>query len=110
MPAVSSAGACGGRLHDWIQPVRSVRWVLARALHLSRRCKQPTVGGNMTALTRMMAGTGLVAAMALGAVAPATAVYAQDTIKIGILHSLSGTMAISETTLKDTMLFLIDEQ
>jgi urea transport system substrate-binding protein len=35
---------------------------------------------------------------------------AQETIKVGILHSLSGTMAISETTLKDTMLFLIDEQ
>src|SRR5690242_16580959 len=35
---------------------------------------------------------------------------AEGTIKIGILHSLSGTMAISETTLKDTMLFLIDEQ
>ena len=31
-------------------------------------------------------------------------------IKIGILHSLSGTMAISETTLKDTMLMLIDKQ
>jgi urea transport system substrate-binding protein len=35
---------------------------------------------------------------------------AADTIKVGILHSLSGTMAISETTLKDTMLMLIDEQ
>src|SRR3979409_2018499 len=35
---------------------------------------------------------------------------AQDTIKIGVLHSLSGTMAISETTLKDTVLMLIDEQ
>ena len=34
----------------------------------------------------------------------------QETIKIGILHSLSGTMAISETTLKDVMLMLIDEQ
>jgi len=33
-----------------------------------------------------------------------------DTIKIGVLHSLSGTMAISETTLKDTMLMLIEEQ
>ena len=31
-------------------------------------------------------------------------------IKIGILHSLSGTMAISETTLKDTMLMLIKQQ
>jgi len=35
---------------------------------------------------------------------------AADTIKVGVLHSLSGTMAISETTLKDTMLMLVDEQ
>src|SRR5216683_3338354 len=35
---------------------------------------------------------------------------AQDTIKVGVLHSLSGTMAISETTLKDTILMMIDEQ
>lgn len=35
---------------------------------------------------------------------------AEETIKVGVLHSLSGTMAISETTLKDTMLMLIDEQ
>jgi len=41
---------------------------------------------------------------------PPAARAADDTIKVGILHSLSGTMAISETTLKDTMLFLIDEQ
>lgn len=34
----------------------------------------------------------------------------EDTIKIGVLHSLSGTMAISETTLKDAVLMLIDEQ
>src|SRR5690606_36467348 len=33
-----------------------------------------------------------------------------ETIKVGVLHSLSGTMAISETTLKDTVLMLIDEQ
>lgn len=31
-------------------------------------------------------------------------------IKVGVLHSLSGTMAISETTLKDTMLMLIEKQ
>jgi len=37
-------------------------------------------------------------------------VAAADTIKVGILHSLSGTMAISETTLKDVMLMLIEEQ
>ena len=35
---------------------------------------------------------------------------AGDPIKVGVLHSLSGTMAISETTLKDTVLMLVDEQ
>ncbi|MDR1489832.1 MAG: urea ABC transporter substrate-binding protein [Desulfovibrio sp.] len=35
---------------------------------------------------------------------------AAETIKVGILHSLSGTMAISETTLKDVMLMLVEEQ
>ena len=40
----------------------------------------------------------------------ASAFAADETIKIGILHSLSGTMAISETTLKDVMLMLIDAQ
>lgn len=39
-----------------------------------------------------------------------SALAAEDTIKVGVLHSLSGTMAISETTLKDTVLMLIDEQ
>ena len=34
---------------------------------------------------------------------------AQDTIKVGVLHSLSGTMAISETVLKDTVLMAIDD-
>jgi urea transport system substrate-binding protein len=38
------------------------------------------------------------------------AAQAADTIKVGVLHSLSGTMAISETTLKDTVLMLVDEQ
>ena len=60
----------------------------------------------------------LITRRAFGAAAFGAAAYAmaaapavaQETIKVGILHSLSGTMAISETTLKDTMLFLIDEQ
>ena len=48
---------------------------------------------------------------AAGSLMISTAAIAQDdTIKVGILHSLSGTMAISETTLKDTMLMLIEEQ
>jgi urea transport system substrate-binding protein len=50
------------------------------------------------------------AGLAFAATGAIQAAKAQDTIKVGILHSLSGTMAISETTLKDTMLFLIDEQ
>ncbi|TPW31413.1 urea ABC transporter substrate-binding protein [Martelella alba] len=49
------------------------------------------------------------ATMAAG-VLTGTAHAQEDTIKVGILHSLSGTMAISETTLKDAMLMLIDEQ
>lgn len=40
----------------------------------------------------------------------AVGVQAAETIKVGVLHSLSGTMAISETTLKDTVLMMIDEQ
>ncbi|MDP2095002.1 MAG: transporter substrate-binding protein, partial [Hydrogenophaga sp.] len=35
--------------------------------------------------------------------------HAQSTIKVGVLHSLSGTMAISETVLKDVALMAIDE-
>ena len=46
-------------------------------------------------------------ALGLSAALPAKA---EETIKVGILHSLSGTMAISETTLKDVMLMLIEEQ
>ena len=47
---------------------------------------------------------------AIATVSLADKAAAQDTIKVGVLHSLSGTMAISETTLKDVMLMLIDEQ
>src|ERR1700748_796085 len=65
-----------------------------------------TVAQRSNARWWLSAAAGLVFTAA-GAV---HAAKAEDTIKIGILHSLSGTMAISETTLKDTMLFLIDEQ
>src|SRR5690606_21795203 len=40
----------------------------------------------------------------------ASMAQAADTIKVGVLHSLSGTMAISETTLKDTVLMMVEEQ
>ena len=55
---------------------------------------------------RTLAAAGLAAGTLLGV----QAAQAADTIKVGILHSLSGTMAISETTLKDVMLMLIEEQ
>jgi len=63
--------------------------------------------GALRPFTSKVLGATAGLAMGLAAVLPAKA---EDTIKVGILHSLSGTMAISETTLKDTMLFLIDEQ
>ncbi len=56
---------------------------------------------------RSLTALGLLAALSLTA---GQALAADDTIKVGILHSLSGTMAISETTLKDVMLMLIEEQ
>ncbi len=55
--------------------------------------------------------TKLAGALALGALAaPVAAQEAACPIKLGVLHSLSGTMAISETTLKDTMLMLVEQQ
>lgn len=53
------------------------------------------------AFAKALVASSLVAGMML---------HAADTIKVGVLHSLSGTMAISETTLKDTVLMLIEEQ
>ncbi|MEZ2330833.1 urea ABC transporter substrate-binding protein [Mesorhizobium sp. RCC_202] len=62
--------------------------------------------GNFAKITKIVSA-GVVAA---GLLASASAKAAEDTIKVGILHSLSGTMAISETTLKDAMLMLIEQQ
>ena len=59
----------------------------------------------MNNIRRLWLGTALAGSLIAGPV------LAQDeTIKVGVLHSLSGTMAISETTLKDVMLMLIEEQ
>ena len=60
----------------------------------------------MRAFIRGAAALAMAAAISL----PSWVAKAEETIKVGILHSLSGTMAISETTLKDVMLMLIDEQ
>ena len=48
-------------------------------------------------------------AMTLAGVIGTAPAQAADTIKVGVLHSLSGTMAISETVLKDVTLMAIDE-
>jgi urea transport system substrate-binding protein len=48
--------------------------------------------------------------MAAALAVPASIGAQAGPIKVGVLHSLSGTMAISETTLKDTVLMLIEEQ
>jgi urea transport system substrate-binding protein len=61
----------------------------------------------MTRTDRWLAASLLIAMLSP---APAAAQSTQGTIKVGILHSLSGTMAISETTLKDTVLMMIDAQ
>ncbi|WP_282182630.1 urea ABC transporter substrate-binding protein [Aliiroseovarius marinus] len=58
----------------------------------------------MTILKTTLTTTAAVAAMTVAAQA------ADCPVKVGVLHSLSGTMAISETTLKDTMLMLIEQQ
>lgn len=49
-------------------------------------------------------------ALSLGASVISISAMAAETIKVGVLHSLSGTMAISETTLKDTVLMMVEEQ
>ena len=54
--------------------------------------------------------TGLVAAGLVASAATSAFAQAGDTIKVGVLHSLSGTMAISETTLKDVILMMVEEQ
>jgi urea transport system substrate-binding protein len=55
------------------------------------------------------AARGLAIAGASTMLITASAAGASETIKVGVLHSLSGTMAISETTLKDTILMMVDD-
>src|SRR5690606_20777445 len=60
-------------------------------------------------MNKMIKKTGLVLGVTLLSMTAYVA-QAADTIKVGVLHSLSGTMAISETTLKDTVLMMIEDQ
>ncbi|MFL5261943.1 MAG: transporter substrate-binding protein, partial [Anaeromyxobacteraceae bacterium] len=61
-----------------------------------------------TAVTSTLVRLALAVALAPAALSPATA-RAAETVKVGVLHSLSGTMAISETALKDVALMTIEE-
>ena len=54
-------------------------------------------------------GIAVGAVVAASTLIPGRYAMAADTIKVGVLHSLSGTMAISETVLKDVTLMAIDE-
>ena len=64
----------------------------------TRRTFGTTVDKTFTAVT-----------LALATLGDSALASAQETIKVGVLHSLSGTMAISETVLKDVALMAIDE-
>ena len=65
-----------------------------------------TDGGQTMKITGLLTTTTL--AVGLGGMAAAQ--EADCPIKVGVLHSLSGTMAISETTLKDTVEMLVEQQ
>ncbi|MDR1283597.1 MAG: urea ABC transporter substrate-binding protein [Opitutaceae bacterium] len=56
-----------------------------------------------------LAATATVVAATAATLATAPLAQAQDTVKVGVLHSLSGTMAISETSLRDVLLYTFDE-
>ncbi len=93
-------------------PCRASRWIAAgnaaRPLQALFIVKSIETGKSMqrrTALKRLA----LSAALAVAGLTVGAPALAADTIKVGVLHSLSGTMAISETVLKDVTLMAIDE-
>jgi urea transport system substrate-binding protein len=85
-------------------------------LRASTSTKTPLQLGNISGVKGMKMDnkkSRLLAAITLlgmSATTISSAAFAEDTIKIGVLHSLSGTMAISETTLKDTVEMLVEQQ
>src|SRR5215211_4078155 len=87
---------------------RDLRMLLRDVLPMTSR--DALTGGVSLMLMTRKTGWATLAAAAVSVSLASAAVAADDTIKIGILHSLSGTMAISETTLKDVMLMLVEEQ
>ena len=72
--------------------------------------------GKTGALLSAMVAAGFITSSAMAADYPTAEVnttglaVTDDTVTVGILHSLTGTMAISESTLKDTVLMMNEEQ
>ena len=64
----------------------------------------------MTDWTKRVGGVLMAGALSASMISMPAMAQDEGPIKVGILHSLSGTMAISETTLKDVMLMLIEQQ
>lgn len=75
---------------------------------------EPTISrrglGRLGAAAATVAAIGATAAVTEPVQAKAPAITGKAPIKVGILHSLSGTMAISETPLKEVMMMLIGQQ
>src|SRR5277367_1122244 len=63
----------------------------------------------MKKLFRAVGLSVISASLLLVSSAPAADEKTGDTVKVGVLHSLTGTMAISETSLRDMLLFAFDE-
>ncbi len=63
----------------------------------------------MKNLKRTILGAAAVMLMVASFPVDASAASKGEPIRVGILHSLSGAMAISETTLKDTVLMMVDD-
>src|SRR5260370_7882890 len=96
----SDRSLCGNCPLQWRAP--SPPW--------SRACTGGRTDSHIGQGGRVMTKSLKLAAVAIASVllaAPGT--RAEETIKVGILHSLSGTMAISETSLKDVALMTIEE-
>src|SRR5690606_6575521 len=85
--------------------------VLARFLRFPLRSRHwaasTTLGGS--GMNRRFTLKATAAAVALATIQACLPARAAEPIKVGVLHSLSGTMAISETVLKDVALMAIDE-
>src|SRR5436190_23708494 len=98
----------------WIVRSNIVR--AARALVLRHKSaaahvcfRQPFQTGSNMQRRNFFKRLAISASLAIAGTALCVPSFAADTIKVGVLHSLSGTMAISETVLKDVTLMAIDE-